>query len=82
MYEDRNYLVIPVSELPKVDFTQIMESSEQTVRKSVDGTKTFIKWEGDPPEFISSIVGAEGPYTYTEILTILDGLEWSTPPKE
>lgn len=82
MYEDRNYLVIPVSELPKVDFTQVMETSAETVRKSVDETKTFIKWEGEEPTFVSTIVGAQGPYTYSEILGILDGLEWSDPTKE
>lgn len=82
MYEERNYLIIPVSELPKVDFTQIMETSPETVRRSVDGTKTFIKWDGESPAFVASITGAEGPYTHTEILQILSEPEWSELPEE
>ena len=82
MYEERNYLIIPVSELPKVDFTQVMETSPETVRQSVDGIKTFIKWDGESPAFVASITGAEGPYTHTEILQILSEPEWSELPEE
>lgn len=82
MYEERNYLIIPVSELPKVDFTQIMETSPETVRRSVDETKTFIKWDGESPAFVASITGAEGPYTHAEILQILSEPEWSELPEE
>ena len=79
MYTERNYLIIPVSELSKVDFTQVLETSADTVRKSVDETKTFVKWEGEQPEFINSINNAEGPYTHSEMLEILSDPEWSEP---
>ena len=39
----RKYLIIPTSELPKVDFSQVCETSIETVIKSVDETKTFYK---------------------------------------
>lgn len=78
IYETRNYLIIPVSELSKVDFSLVLETSPETVRKSVNETMTFIKWEGEVPEFVADIVGAEGPYTYGEILTILSGPEWTS----
>ena len=77
--QERTFLIIPVSELSKVDFTQVLETSPDTVRRSVDGTKTFIKWEGVPPLFISELVGSEGPYTYGEILEILATPEWTNP---
>lgn len=82
MYEDRNYLIIPTTEVSKVDFTQVQETSEETLRKSVDGTKTFIKWDGEAPAFVADIVGAEGPYTHAEILEILNGAEWTAPMEE
>ena len=77
--QERTFLIIPVSELSKVDFTQVLETSPDTVRKSVDGTKTFIKWEGETPTFIGDIVGSEGTYTYGEILEILATPEWTNP---
>jgi hypothetical protein len=45
MYGNRNYIIFNVSEVDKVDFTQVLETSAETLRKSVDGTKTFIKWD-------------------------------------
>ena len=105
MYDNRNYLIIPVSEVSKVDFSQVCETSPETLRKSVDETKTFVKWdqapynpepyqitnaetnqietvypqEPQPPAFIADIVGAEGPYTHSEILEILSTSEWTKP---
>lgn len=82
MYEDRNYLIIPAGEVSKVDFSQVCETSAETLRKSVDETKTFVKWDGETPAFVSGIVGAEGPYTHAEILEILSGSEWTAPKEE
>lgn len=75
----RTYLIIPTTELSKVDFSQVCETSSETVRKSVDETKTFIKWDGSEPSFISSLTGTEGPYTHEEILTIMDTVAWTSP---
>ena len=79
-YNDRQFIIFPVTEISKVDFTQILETSEDTVRKSVNGTKTFVKWDTEEqPAFISTLIGTEGPYTYEEILEILSTEEWSLP---
>jgi hypothetical protein len=79
IYENREYLIFPVSELNKVDFSQVLETSADTVRKSVDETKTLVKWNGDAPAFVATIIGSEGPYTHTEILEILSTSEWCSP---
>lgn len=82
MYQNRNFMVFNVSELEKIDFSQVLETSEETVRKSVDGTKTFVKWDGsEPPICIATLTTNEGPYTYEEMLELLSGEEW-TPPLE
>lgn len=44
-YNNRNYIIFNVSEVDKVDFNQVLETSAETLRKSVDGTKTFVKWD-------------------------------------
>ena len=78
-YETRQFMIFNVSELGTVDFTQVLETSQDTVRRSVDGTKTFVKWEGESiPSSIISLSTKEGPYTYTEIKTILSGDEWTS----
>ena len=72
-------MIFNVSELPQIDFSQVLETSAETVRKSLDGTKTFVKWDGEQPACVSSLTTKEGPYTYQEILQILSGPEWNSP---
>ena len=82
MYENRKYLIFPTSQLSKVDFNQVGETSAETVRKSVDQTKTFVKYEGQDPTFVSQLTNTEGPYTHEQILDILSTEEWTEPMEE
>jgi hypothetical protein len=78
-YEQRQFMIFNVSELEQIDFTQVLETSIDTVRKSVDGTKTFVKWDGDTiPSSVESLTTKVGPYTYNEIIEILNGPEWTS----
>jgi hypothetical protein len=78
-YENREFMIFNVSELDQIDFTQVLETSAETVRKSVDETKTFVKWDGAMPECVTNLTTKEGPYTYEEILVILVTPEWTDP---
>ena len=79
-YEHREFMIFNVSELPNVDFTQVLETSIDTVRKSVDQTKTFVKWDSETiPSSVDGLTTKEGPYTYDEILIILATEEWTSP---
>lgn len=76
-YTQRQFMILSVSELPQIDFSQVLETSVDTVRVSIDGSKTFVKWDGNTiPSSVDSLTTKEGPYTYEEILTILNGPEW------
>ena len=80
LYSNRQFLIFNVSEIPLVDFNYVMETSAETLRKSVDQTKTFVKWESTTtPEFVANLTTKEGPYTYDEILVILATPEWTNP---
>jgi len=69
----RTYVIIDASEVANVDFDQVQETSAETLKYSVDGTKTFVKFEGDTPSFL---IG-EPQYDHAGILNILAGAEWS-----
>ena len=78
-YDNRRFMIFNVSELNQIDFNTVLETSSDTVRKSVDETKTFVKWDGTMPTCVSNLTTKEGPYTYEEILTILATPEWTDP---
>ena len=44
MYDNRRYLIIPSSIVDDINFSQVHETSKDTLRYSVDGTKTFVKY--------------------------------------
>ena len=77
--QNRKYLIVNITELDKIDFSQVMETSEFTVRKTNDGSKFFIKWEETDPTFLNDLQTKQGPYTHSEILQILEQPEWVTP---
>jgi len=76
---NRNYVIFNVSELSSIDFSQVLETSPDTVRKSLDGTLTFVKFEGEMPSSVLALTTKQGPYTHSEILSILDGTNWTDP---
>jgi hypothetical protein len=78
-YDNREFMIFNVSELDQIVFTEVLETSSDTVRKSVDKTKTFVKWDGAMPECVTNLTTKEGPYTYDEILVILATPEWTDP---
>ena len=76
------YAIINVADLPNIDFSQVGETSENTIRKSLDESQFVLKWDGTP-SFI-----ADGTITPIEILTHSEALDlmltsaWSLPEPE
>ena len=79
MLANKYYVIFNVSEINKIEFDKVLETSAETLRKSVDETKTFVKYIGDEPYCVSILTTKEGPYTYEEIINILSTEEWTKP---
>jgi hypothetical protein len=75
-YPDRRFVIFSVTELNQINFSQVLENSASTVRKSADLTKTFVKYDLPQPSSVSGLTTKSQEYTYDEILTILDTPEW------
>ena len=77
MYENRQFAIFSTTELPLINFSEVLETDDTTVRKNVAGTKTFVKWDSiTPPPSVEALTTIEGYYTYSEILEVLSGEEW------
>ena len=57
-----------------MDFDQVLQTSSDTLRYSLDGSKALLKYEGDQPSFLSG----KQEYTHSEILAILATDEWTS----
>lgn len=78
--ENRNYLIFNLSEIDLIDFNQVMENSPETIRKSLNNAKSFVKWEGSKmPSSLNGLQTKEGPYSHSEMVKIMTSREWSNP---
>ena len=79
-FDYRHYVIFDTTEAGSIDFTEVLETSIETLRLNLSGSQTFVKYEGETmPTSILSLTTKEGPYSYNEILTILTGSEWTDP---
>tara|TARA_B100001123_G_scaffold419560_1_gene524915 strand:- start:1550 stop:1798 length:249 start_codon:yes stop_codon:yes gene_type:complete len=77
---NRMYVIISVDDIQYINFNDVMQTSPYSMRRSLDGTKTFVKYTGDQPDCLFAVAGnAVGlpEYTQEEFLEILDGPEWN-----
>ena len=69
LFQNRRWLVIPTSLTESVNYDQVLEYSQDSLRLSVDKTKTFVKYEINEvtASYTSSFIQAEtnetGSYT-------------------
>ena len=75
----KTYIIINMTEIGLVNFNEVLETSQSTLRLSVDETQTVLKWNGSEPSFVSSLSSYDGPYTHSEILTIMATPAWTDP---
>ena len=71
-----NFIIFNIEELGNIIFSKVNETSKDTLRLSIDGTKSFVSWKGETPEFISSLTTKSSIYSEEEILEILVGIVW------
>lgn len=76
-FEDRHYVIFDVSELSDIDFSEVLESSAEALRFSVDGTKSFVKYDGQMPSSLLSLSTKSIEYTHEQIMDILMTSEWN-----
>ena len=50
-----------------------IQTSASTLRKTLDGTKAILKWDGDTPEVFDGMT----TYTHSQILTELAKSTWT-----
>ena len=71
---NRTYVILDASEVGNVDFDQVIQTSADKLRYSLDGSKFVVKYEGTQPFFLLG----KTEYTHEEILNILSGPEWTS----
>tara|TARA_R100001594_G_C3964898_1_gene246292 strand:+ start:317 stop:556 length:240 start_codon:yes stop_codon:yes gene_type:complete len=64
----KKYVIIDKEDVDAVDFKQVIETSKATLRYSIDGQKTILKFVGETPSFLEG----ETIYSHKEIIEIIN----------
>ena len=75
------YITLDISQAGNIDFSQIQETSIDTIRKSVDESEFIAKWDGDTPETITNVPDSDksAEMTHEQAKTLMQTPEWTTP---
>ena len=76
--ENRRWVIFDTSETGSIDFSQVMETSVNTLRLNLSGSQTFVKYEGSQPSSVAGLSSKSNEYTHEQILNVLTGSEWSS----
>ena len=73
------YAIINIADLGNVDFSQVGETNETTIRKSLDETQFVLKWDIEPTFITDGSIVPLQNLTHQEALTLMVSPEWSEP---
>ena len=60
------YAILNTSDINTVDFSKVKQTDANSVRKTLDGSKFVVKFEGDTPDFLDGVT----LYTNQEMIEI------------
>ena len=49
------YAILNTSDINTVDFSKVKQADANSVRKTLDGSKFVVKFEGDTPDFLDGV---------------------------
>ncbi len=71
-YSNRKWVIVNVSDITDEMIYKAQQSSMSTLRKTLDGNKAILKWDGDTPSCFDGMT----TYNHSQILEILKGEDW------
>ena len=80
--DNRHWVIITLANYTDEQLQELIgnaiQSSVDTLRKSLNSTLAILKWDGDTPSAFSSMT----QYSHAQILTILRGSDWASSEGE
>ena len=73
-YSNRKWIIVNVSDITDEMIDSAIQTSMDTLRKTLDGSKAILKWDGDTPSCLDGLT----TYNHCEILTELANSAWTS----
>ena len=72
-YSNRKWVIVNVSDITGEMINDAIQSSIDTLRKTLDGNKAILKWDGDTPSCFDGLT----TYSHSEMRTELAKSDWT-----
>ena len=66
-YDHITYVIFDASDVGSINFSEVIETSVDTLRYSIDRSQTILKFTGNTPSFLKG----QPQYTHSEICSII-----------
>ena len=76
---NRIYIICNLSDSNLVLFSQVNQSSAQSVRRNIANTQMVLSYQVKPSFITDGSLVPVGTYNHDEILVILAGSDWTEP---
>ena len=73
IFENRKWVIVNISDITDEMLESSIQTSVDTLRKSLDGSKAILKWDGSTPDCFDDMT----IYSHSEILTELATSDWT-----
>ena len=71
-YENRHWVIVNTDDVTNEMINNALQINLATLRKTLDGSKALLKWDGDTPSCFDGMT----TYNHSEILAILNNSDW------
>ena len=71
-YENRHWVIVNTDDVTNEMINNALQVNSTTLRKTLDGSKALLKWDGDTPSCFDGMT----TYNHSEILAILNNSDW------
>ena len=71
-YENRHWVIVNTDNVTNEMINNALQINSATLRKTLDGSKALLKWDGDTPSCFDGMT----TYNHSEILAILNNSDW------
>ena len=72
-YENRHWIIVNTDDVTGEMINNALQINSATLRKTLDGSKALLKWDGDTPSCFDGMT----TYSHSEILEELRKSDWS-----
>jgi len=72
MWENRKWVIVDILDITDEMIFNAIQSSMNTLRKTLDGNKAILKWDGDTPDCFNGMT----TYSHSEIREELTKSDW------